>query len=110
MMDGRRWLRVTNDLLVVSGELTQSTVASFENELSRLPDLPPELVVDLSNFEIDDGVAAVAAVNAMRLLARGRHVILREAPQLLAHNLYRVAALEDGHITLQSMREDEPYG
>lgn len=110
MTGSKHWIQLKPGMLVIAGELSQDTIASFEHELALLPVLPSQLSVDLSGFEIADGASAVAAVNAMRALAQCRQLTLHEAPQLLAHNLYRVAALEEGNISLQSMREDEPYG
>lgn len=112
MMTGvmRTWARFEQGILSIGGELAQDNVAAFEQELDQFSLLPAELLVDLGAFDIADGVATVAAVNAMRRLASGRHLIIKAAPQLLAHNLYRVAALEDGAITLAETREDEPYG
>ena len=68
-------------------------------------------VLELAELDITDGVAAVLAVNAVRLL-RSRVPSLRivAAPQVLAHNLYRTGMLAGGGIVLEAMREDEAYG
>ena len=95
----------------LSGELTRRVVGEFEQLLHHLDVPAGSLRIELAEFEIADGMAAVAAVNAVRRLAIGRRVVLVEAPQILGHNLYRVGALEgDTAITLEAMREDEAYG
>ena len=51
-------------------------------------------------------------VNALRALRRRcRRLVLVHAPQILAHNLYRVGMLDgEDAVELEAMREDEPYG
>lgn len=68
-------------------------------------------VLDLTELDIEDGVAATSAVNAVRVLC-SRIALLRivGAPQALAHTLYRTGMLEQGRIELKGMREDEAYG
>jgi ABC-type transporter Mla MlaB component len=104
------WLRLVEGTLTVSGELDEAGVPAFMAHMTALPPLPDPLRLELSDFDIADGMAAVAAVNAVRGLACGRHVVLCGAPQLLAHNLYRVGDLQGGSLVLEATREDEPYG
>lgn len=104
------WCQWQAGTLFIRGELEAVRSNDFHAELAALRALPDPLVVDLSGFDIADGLAAVAAVNAMRALAHGRRVVLRAAPQILAHNLYRVGDLEQGSVQLEATREDEPYG
>ena len=84
----------------------------FESGISQQPVQAREVLIELYEFDILDGVAATAAVNAVRvLLERCGKVTLIGAPQILAHNLYRVGMLaDDGPIRLLDMREDEAYG
>lgn len=110
MTPARRWCRLEEATLVISGELDEAGSASFAAEIAALPPLPPLLRLDLSGLELADATAAVAAVNAVRRLAGGRRLVLIAAPQLLAHNLYRIGGLEDGRLRLEATREDEPYG
>jgi hypothetical protein len=51
-------------------------------------------------------------LNIVRLIVnRCGQATLVGSPQLLAHNLHRAGQLFDGcAITLEGMREDEPYG
>jgi hypothetical protein len=104
------WCRIIDTALSISGDLDASGITRFEAEIAALPLLPDPLRLDLSGFDISDGLAAVAAVDAMRGLARGRRLVLLGAPQLLAHNLYRVGDLEGGSLVLEATRQDEPYG
>jgi len=65
----------------------------------------------LDELDIDDGIAATEAVNAIRsLLAKQPLLSIHGAPQVLAHNLYRTGLLSEGRIHLEAMREDEAYG
>ncbi|MEW6648431.1 MAG: STAS domain-containing protein [Pseudomonadota bacterium] len=104
------WSQWQSGTLFIRGELDGAHSDGFRAELTALGTLPDPLVVDLSGFDIADGLAAVAAVNALRALAHGRRMVLRAAPQILAHNLYRVGDLEQGSVQLEATREDEPYG
>jgi ABC-type transporter Mla MlaB component len=108
MAGSETWCRLDGATLSLQGELDAAGVAAFAAELAALPPMPGPLLLELSDFDIVDGVAAVAAVNVVRELARGRRLVLRAAPQLLAHNLYRVGDLEGGRLVLEATREDEP--
>lgn len=106
-------VRRTSAGLSVSGDLASDNAAAFEASLSAAVQAQSEsLRLDLADLHIDDGLAVVFAVNALRKLrTRSRRLILVHAPQILAHNLYRVGMLEgEGAIELVDMREDEPYG
>lgn len=104
------WCRLIDTALIISGDLDASGITQFEADIAALPLLPDPLRLDLSGFDISDSLAAVAAVDAMRRLARGRRLVLQGAPQLLAHNLYRVGDLEGGSVVLEATRQDEAYG
>ena len=117
MPDGRAMAAVSVQITMTqagmqfSGELTQDNCGHFES-LVAAQALPAGAVrVEMGEFDIVDGVAAVAAVNVVRRLARERRLVLVHAPQILGHNLYRVGALgDDSNIVLEAMREDEAYG
>lgn len=101
-----RWHR---DTLHISGDLSGPDAAALATRLRDLP-LPdgPSLSLDLGDLELEDGVSVAESVNALRhLLRRGRHLTLIEAPQMLAHTLYKVSMLDTQPITLVSPREDE---
>jgi anti-anti-sigma regulatory factor len=99
---------LVGDSLSLRGELTRLNGAALEQWLASLSGIA---VLELSDLDIGDGVAATHALNAVRLL-RSRTPLLRivAAPQVLAHNLYRTGLLLDGAIALEAMREEEPYG
>jgi len=101
-----RWQQGT---LCISGDLGGDRAAALVEQLRVLP-LPdtPDLVLDLGELDFDDGVAVAESVNALRvLLGRGRRLTLVEAPQMLAHTLYKVSMLATAPITLVDPREDE---
>lgn len=97
-----------DDTLSIGGELTR------DNSPILLQWLETQAAVshlELSELDIEDGVAATYAVNAVRLLLeRGAALEIEAAPQVLAHNLYRTGMLQERGITLRAMREDEAYG
>jgi anti-anti-sigma regulatory factor len=95
--------------LRVEGRLVRDSVSRFEREVGLAPSVDG-LLLDLSELDIEDPAGAVSAVNAIRrLAARGGAVVVRGAPQLLAHNLYRCGLL-GGPIALVDTRQDEAYG
>jgi anti-anti-sigma regulatory factor len=97
----------------VKGDLTESNAAEFELSMRRLKvGFGHTVTLDLSEFDVDDGVAVATAVNSIReLLARSGKLIISGAPQILGHNLYRVRMLEAASkIELVDMRLDEPSG
>lgn len=73
---------------------------------------PAAVVVELQEVDVADGTGALLGVDLVRrLLTHCGRVELRHAPQLLAHNLYRVGLLEGpGVVALVEPREEEPYG
>lgn len=62
----------------------------------------------LYGLDLDTGGATVAWHQAVRTL-RDRHgrVVLVDAPQMLAHSLYKVGDLADGRVELVTPRRDE---
>jgi ABC-type transporter Mla MlaB component len=104
------WCRLEEATLSLHGELDVAGIPAFAAEIAALQPMSGPLLLELADFDIADGMAAVAAVNAVRHLARGRHLVLRAAPQLLAHNLYRVGDLEGSSLVLEATREEEPFG
>lgn len=99
---------VDDDSLTIAGDLTRHNGSLLVHWLQTQPAFSR---VDLSELDIEDGVAAAEAVNAIRLLHRRVDSLeLVSAPQLLAHNLYRTGLLLDAGIVLRAMREDEAYG
>ncbi|MBI3654640.1 MAG: STAS domain-containing protein [Acidobacteria bacterium] len=105
--------RRSDGVIVIEGELTQDHAAEFQVALAALQAASDAaMIFDLFGFEVADGLAVATTINALReLLQRTGKVTLLGAPQMLAHNLYRVGMLEaNSAIALIDMREDEPYG
>jgi anti-anti-sigma regulatory factor len=97
----------------ISGELTESNAAEFERQMHVINNAHSGAVtLDISELDIEDGVALATAINALRgLRARSSRLILMGAPQMLGHNLYRTGMLDGrGAIELVGMRLDEANG
>lgn len=110
------WIELAADLrvartegeMIVVGELTADNAALLEQWVARSPVCH---TLQLGDLDIVDGVACTHAVNVVRLLlARSAGLVIAEAPQVLAHNLYRTGLLAQGNVQLLAMREDEAYG
>jgi len=78
--------------------------------LERLGEKPLLQELDLDELEIEGRDAALEAVDAVKGLLEEGPLVLRGAPQILAHTLYRVGLLERGRLTLRDTRQEEPYG
>jgi anti-anti-sigma regulatory factor len=99
-------------MIKIEGELSEVNIAGFERQLRSIASSTEQTVtLDLSELDIDDGIAVATVVNELReLRARSARLVLVGAPQILGHNLYRVGLLEGKHsIELIDMRSDEPY-
>lgn len=97
-------------VLHIAGELRRDNASTLAAQLSAAAhgaDFP--LTLDLFELDLEDSVATVYAVNAVRGLRAFGPVIVRHAPQWMAHSLYRVNALSDGMLRLEAPREEEPY-
>lgn len=107
-MSALRVARGGDGVLRVAGELNRANADGFGAALGA-PDGRP-LIVDLFELDLDDAVAVASAVEALRALAAQGPVTVRHAPHWLAHSLYRINALGDRAILLETPREEEPYG
>lgn len=97
-------------LVIIEGDLTASNACEFERRMrSLMARRDSALTLDLFALDVDDGVAVATAINVIReLLARSERLIIKGAPQILGHNLYRVGMLDKGsRIELVDMRFDE---
>ena len=96
-----------NDRLFVEGGVHDPEAAGFRDALTRAGQQHHRL--DLLDLDLEDGVAVVETVNAVRaLLAAHGQLILHHAPQMLAHTLYKVGMLEDGRLVLVEPRVEHP--
>jgi anti-anti-sigma regulatory factor len=110
---GLQFSRRQDGAVVIEGELNFGNAEAFEQALTSLNvEANGRLVLDMSGFDVDDGIGVATAINGLRdLLKRVDRLQLTGAPQILAHNLYRVGLLESNSaIELIDMRQDEPYG
>jgi len=114
-MDDAPELRIAKDgrdgTIRVAGDLTRGNADGLEQGLAPLVVPGAVTRLDLSGLDIEDAAAAVILVNALRALrARSSRLVVHGAPQVLAHNLYRLNLLAgDTPIELVAMREDLPY-
>lgn len=105
--------QASGESIIIEGDLNHHNAAEFERRMHALEAAPGRaMILDLSGLDIDDGVAIVTAINSLRELRnRSARIILKGAPQMLCHNLYRVGLLgEGGAVELIDMRLDEPTG
>ena len=100
------------EIVIIEGELTEANAEEFERRMNELIQKPQrEITLDLYGLDIDDGIALVTVINSLRRLRdQTARIVLKGAPQMLGHNLYRVGMLDDDAITLIDMRLDEPSG
>lgn len=106
-LDPELSVALADNCLIISGDLS---AANGPLLLQWLESLPVVSRLDLAELDINDGVAATYAVNAVRLLlSRDTPLVIDSAPQVLAHNLYRTGMLEGDSVRLVDMREDEAY-
>ena len=104
--------RPSGEAVTVEGELTEANAGEFERRMNELVRKPRrEITLDLHGLDIEDGVALATFINSLRALrAGGARIVIKGAPQMLGHNLYRVGLLDDRAVTLVDMRRDEPSG
>jgi hypothetical protein len=78
---------------------------------STIRQAPADVEVDLTELELDSGVAVARWVDELRARVRAHgRIRVRGCPQMLAHTLYKANLLRDGSIELVDVREEEPYG
>lgn len=88
--DGPRPIRIWGE---ASDEAT-GTTNPFVVAVERLNPSLDEFVLDLSEFEVEDGYPLTQCVNAVReLLVRGARITLRRAPHVLVDGLGRAGLL-----------------
>jgi anti-anti-sigma regulatory factor len=95
------------------GDLSEDTAPGFERLMIEINSEPgSRVMLDFSGLDIEDGVALAVAINSLRLIcSRSSKLLIRGAPQMLGHNLYRTGMLVDcGQIEMVEMRLDEPAG
>lgn len=98
-----------NGVLTVDGTSTTETADElFHTVTSHIPTGVPHPALHLYGLDIESGLATAAWHDVVRRLReRHGHVVLVEAPQMLAHSLYKVGDLQDGRIRLIGPRTDD---
>ena len=93
-------------LLKLGGEPTARDLESLLGELERSRP-PDEVVVDLADLDLEDAADVVALAEGLRSAsARSSRVEILEAPQVLAHTLYRIGALQNQSLVLTDPRNE----
>ena len=91
--------------LVLKGLVGREVAALFTEQLAGLGPADAPVTLDLSDADLEDGVVTAALIDGIRQAAsRTGSIQLLEAPQALAHGLYRVGALGAGTIHLVEPR------
>ena len=94
--------------LRIEGEVDADVAALFVEQLAQVEPEDRPVTLDLAEADLEDAVACAALVDAIRQTARriGDLQVI-EPPQVLAHCLYRVGALEAGGVVhLVAPREE----
>ncbi|MEL6344238.1 MAG: STAS domain-containing protein [Myxococcota bacterium] len=98
----------SGETLVIHGDLDGPAATALAAQLRQLAGSGPTLRIDLGELELDDGVAVAEMVNGLRALQRRwPALVLVEAPQMLAHTLYKVGMLDGERYQLIRPRDDE---
>ncbi len=95
----------------VEGDLSEQSAPGFERLMLEMNGETGVVMLDFSALDIEDGPALAAAINSLRrACSRPARLLIRGAPQMLGHNLYRTGMLAAGQVELLDMRLDEPAG
>lgn len=96
---------------VMSGDLEVDSCTCLANFWNLDLAGHPSIDVSLADVDAVDGKAVATLVSLVHgALREGSTVTLRQAPQVVAHNLYRLDLLEHPGLVLVDTRADEPYG
>jgi anti-anti-sigma regulatory factor len=108
-----RFIKADQNSILVEGDLKEENASDFESRVRTLIVEPgTSVILDFRGLDIEDGVALATCINSLReLRARASGLVLRGAPQMLGHNLYRIGMLEGpGAVEMVDMRLDESSG
>lgn len=98
------WVEVHGTTVELGGALV--AVAQVAELTERLRGQTIERL-DLGDLDLDDGPALAALVTLVRRLSDNGLVTVFEAPQMLAHTLYKVGMLRGGRLVLLAPRMDQ---
>jgi len=94
--------------MIIEGDLDHQQATALAAAFAMRTDQGAELRVEMDTLELEDGVSVAEMINGLRaLLSRWEQLTLVEAPQMLAHTLYKVGMLRSGRIVLIDPREDQ---
>ncbi len=99
-----------NVYVTLEGDLSSESCTCLRNFWELRVAHHQTIDVELEDSDTGDGrgIAELAGL-VQRARHAGKHVTLRNAPQMLAHTLYKVGALRGEHgVTLIDPREEEP--
>ncbi|MCE7908405.1 MAG: hypothetical protein DYH02_08580 [Candidatus Omnitrophica bacterium COP1] len=106
--DLHRWFRMTKSLMPEQNlhtplqEIIEKLVSSTGSGTG--------LFLDLAELDFEEGAAVALLVDQIKqYLKRDGRLDLFQAPQVLAHNLYRVGLLTHPRLTLTQTRMDEAH-
>lgn len=94
---------IVNDIVVVDADINENNAKSFCSDLEGLG----QHRLDLRDLTIEDGVGMAIVISCIRRMSP---ICLLSAPQMLAHGLYKIGALESEQIVLIDPREEEGQG
>ena len=98
------------DVYILFGDWSLPEVALCRRYFAAL-ESKEEIVLDLQDVEIITGTAMADCITWLReLLQRNQHLVLQQAPQMLAHTLYKTNMLKQTNITLVDPRHDSGIG
>jgi hypothetical protein len=88
--------------LSLKGEVEPDIAALFLEQLAQLEPNDAPLTIDFTLAEITEGRIAAMIVDSLRATAkRIGGIELVGAPQILAHSLYRIGALDEATAAIQ---------
>ena len=85
-------LRLDTNTLFLDGDLEHGDIALLETALPA--HLATIRSLDCMDLDIEDGAALACLARVLKDAARAGRITIHGAPQLLAHTLYRVNALD----------------
>lgn len=102
--------RIEINKIFFEGTLTAENMNGMDELQNKFPDYK-EIIFELEGLDIEDGPAMKKFTSFIRnLLDNGTRLTIFFAPQLLAHNLYRIGCLHHQNLELRHTRMNEPYG
>jgi hypothetical protein len=101
-------LDYSNNTWVAEGDLRLPDIHRLEVWLRQEPSR--EMILDLGSADVPDGSTMAALTSLVRRQLVHRPIVLREPPQLVVHNLYRVGCHPHPQLRVVDMRSDEAYG